>query len=746
MRINPNQLPAQDLRDQIKGRIILLIFFPLVGYVTQRFNPSQALIPESFYFKYTIINKLPAFTMILYVLAIALVPISQRIIKNTSIMSFVLIPVFFSYLAILDKRILIYGAADKPILYSNWIYFVLAGLILSVIVRSPAKQFLLPSKIGSYFFGGIAFLSISYVCTFVIFDLRHPYNGNYLNWMVVLNPIIQSSFGKTIFVDQYSQYGGYGLFFKPIFALIDPSVFKITLILSILLGVGFYLLYHISTRLFSNYFFALIILFSSLYLGLYAFALWPGEKYFQVTPIRTFFPMLMIFVVFQSLNLKPNTRLILYSAGAILGVFWNLETGLVIFAALLLQVMYLSTGVKNLIREVFLYLAYCLLSFSTLVLILNLISKDSFDIELFVRPLLIYGAGGQLLFNKTWILVFFIFGVGLITALVRRDEKSNKRFDLLFFVSFLGFGLLLYHLLRENQHDATLSICAWIIPLVVGMILNSSSYVDLRISKSLSKVKKKSSQKSAYVASKTVDAMRVIEIENSLSKTSKSFRTINKVSHEIMLSIPMFLLIFLSLCFHGIQQSTPVTSEARIWEFGDSTSGKGLYANQDEGGLQYVTISEQEAGAKSAWEIRSEFAASFKKEKISADLLVLSEFDALMYLAAKSSTPAPWANWRHSGVITIPAISDYEFEHDVVLEQLKSGEIQSVILDQYTGNMLSPFAVHTACNGCDEKLLSYIEENFTLQKSADGGPIYNYYLKTGPGWSNSMLSYWIRKQ
>lgn len=156
--------------------------------------------------------------------------------------------------------------------------------------------------------------------------------------------------------------------------------------------------------------------------------------------------MLMIFVVFQSLNLKPNSRLIVYSAGAILGVFWNLETGLVIFAALLLQVMYLSTGVKNLIREVFLYLVYCLLFFSTLVVILNLISKDSFDIELFVRPLLIYGAGGQLLFNKTWILVFFIFGVGLITALVRRDEKSNKRFDLLFFVSFFGFWIVVISL------------------------------------------------------------------------------------------------------------------------------------------------------------------------------------------------------------------------------------------------------------------------------------------------------------
>ena len=48
----------------------------------------------------------------------------------------------------------------------------------------------------------------------------------------------------------------------------------------------------------------------------------------------------------------------------------------------------------------------------------------------------------------------------------------------------------------------------------------------------------------------------------------------------------------------------------------------------------------------------------------------------------------PWANWHHSGAITIPVIFDYEFEHDVVMEQLKSGEIQKMILDQYTGNML----------------------------------------------------------
>ena len=123
----------------------------------------------------------------------------------------------------------------------------------------------------------------------------------------------------------------------------------------------------------------------------------------------------------------------------------------------------------------------------------------------------------------------------------------------------------------------------------------------------------------------------------------------------------------------------------------------------------------------------------------------MSEFDALMYISARSSTPATWADWRHSGVVTLQEPGNLVFDHDITLLQLKSGQISRVILDEYVGNMQPPFAVHTACNNCDEKLLTYIVQNFYLVKTMDGGPIYNYYLSTGPNWSNSKLTYWKRR-
>jgi hypothetical protein len=81
----------------------------------------------------------------------------------------------------------------------------------------------------------------------------------------------------------------------------------------------------------------------------------------------------------------------------------------------------------------------------------------------------------------------------------------------------------------------------------------------------------------------------------------------------------------------------------------------------------------------------------------------------------------------------------------VTLLKFQSGEINRVIIDEYVGNMQPPFAVHTACNNCDEKLLDYIKKNFDLVKSLDGGPIYNYYLASGLDWSNSTLTYWVRR-
>lgn len=685
--------------------------------------------------------------MILYAILLAILPAKSNILRRLPSPTFFLLPLLIVFLIKLDKSILIYGAADKPILYGNKVYIIFSIVIYLLWVKK-VKFLSEISNILRFLYFPLALFISGYIASFTIFDLRHPYNGNYLNWMVVLNPIIQSVYGKTIFVDQYSQYGGYGTFFKPIFMLIPPTLFSITLILSILLAVCLVSIFYISYKMFDNRLFAFIVSISTMYLEIYAFSLWPGEKYFQVTPIRVIFPILVSLLVLVSPKIQIILRIILFSFISTIAIFWNLETGLVVLIALLCQVIYISEGIRKLFIYIGLYSSSLFFFILFFIEILQFSSHKPFNLEIFVRPLFLYGAGGVLLFNKTWIIVFFVYGLGLILGWRGRNQKVKEYpyLDFLFFISILSLGLLLYHLLRENQHDATLTPNIWSFPIILGAILFISLPNRIRKMTAMKiQIGAKKLKQAEFLHNRSVEESRKSGLKSSVNFKLSFFKKIDRTFLEILWSIGFIFLMFTALCFIGIQKSTPVTSEIRIWEFGNMNSQKALYATKSDEGFRYVTISEQAKGFKSPWEIRSYFAETTQKNQVSHDLLILSEFDALMYISAKSSTPATWANWRHSGVVTLQESGKLEFEHDVTLLKLQSGEINRVIIDEYVGNMQAPFAVHTACNNCDEKLLDYIKKNFDLVNTLDGGPIYNYYLASGPNWSNSTLTYWIRR-
>lgn len=742
---SPNNLRVTN--NKFSSRTLLFLLFPVVGYVVQKYNPFYTLLPNDFYFKHLLINKMPAFSMILYAILIAILPDKSTILRRLPSATYFLLPLLIVFLIKLDKSILIYGAADKPILYGNKVYTTISIMIYFLWVKKV--NFLTEiSKILRFLFLPLALLISGYIASFTVFDLRHPYNGNYLNWMVVLNPIIQSAYGKTIFVDQYSQYGGYGIFFKPIFMVISPTLFNITLILSILLAICLISIFYISYRIFDNYLFAFIVSISTIYLGIYAFSLWPGEKYFQVTPIRIIFPILASLLVLVSSKIQIILRIFIFSATSTLAMFWNLETGLVVLIALLCQVIYISEGIRKILIYTGIYSSSCFFFILLFIEVLQFSSNKSFSLEIFVRPLLLYGAGGELLFNKTWVIVFFVYGLGLILGWRGRKQKIKEYayLDFLFFISVLSLGLLLYHLLRENQHDATLTPNIWSFPIILGTILSISMpnrIFTMKVMKIQNGVKKL--KQAQFLHNRSVDESRRPVLKSSVNFKLSFFKKIDRIFLETLWSIGFIFLIFTAFCFIGIQKSTPVTSEIRFWELGNMNSQKALYKTKlDESG-QYVTISEQAKGFKSPWQVRSDFAETTQKNQVSHDLLILSEFDALMYISAKSSTPATWANWRHSGLVSLQESGKVEFEHDVTLLKFQSGEINRVIIDEYVGNMQPPFAVHPACNNCDEKLLDYIKKNFNLVKTSNGGLIYNYYLASGPDWSDSTLTYWIRR-
>ena len=735
----------------IPAKILLLCLFPFVGYLFQTFDSELAVvIPDSLRIKYFLLNKLPAFSMILWTVLVGLIPRNSRIFKIIPDLSFLFLPILLVFIVFLNKTVLIFGAADKPILYKNLLYWSLSIGIFFLLLKLPKKFLLKQSRLLTILMSLTAGSIALYVASWTLFDIRHPYNGNYLNFMIVINPIVQSAFGKTIYVDQYSQYGGYGIFLKSFFSIFAPSVLLITLIFSTLIALCVYSFYHVAHHLFRNYAIAMVVLFSSIYLEFYAVALWPGEKYFQVTPIRMAFPVFCSVLTLYSVKFPSRLRTPLYALIAICAVFWNLETGLVVVVALLCHSLYLTKGWKDFLTTSIFYIASLAVWFAFFVLFLQLSSHKPFSIELFVRALFIYGAGGLLLWNKIWIIILLIYGAGVVVSLTARrsEESETRRYDYLFFVSIMGLGLLLYHLLRENQHDATLTVNIWSVPIVLALLLAYSPIGSRRFQK----VSVLNSANLPFLKALSKDknrklAKRMSQKKPELPPNVGILDKINNYSKQGIWLLSLFLLVFLSLCFFGIQSSTPVRDEPRIWQFGNANSNMGLYAVFDPktNGLHYVTIGEQTRGAKSPWEIRAEFANKFKEKAVSHDLLVLSEYDALMYMYAKSSTPVTWADWRHSGVIVFPNKNGFKFDHDIALAKLKSGEVKRVILDQYVGNMLPPFSVHTACYGCDQKLYAYIQKNFVMVKSDSGGSVYDYYVSTGPVWKESTLSYWVRK-
>jgi hypothetical protein len=131
---------------------------------------------------------------------------------------------------------------------------------------------------------------------------------------------------------------------------------------------------------------------------------------------------------------------------------------------------------------------------------------------------------------------------------------------------------------------------------------------------------------------------------------------------------------------YKIQGGTVVANEERIWELSDKNSKKYLYNYvNDFNQATFINVSDQVNGFKSPWQRRIEYSKTIKKSELTTDLLILSDYDSVLYGYANAQSPVSWANWRH-------AFFDWEFEE--VMEKLKTGEIQTVLVDIYPGNTL----------------------------------------------------------
>jgi hypothetical protein len=108
-------------------------------------------------------------------------------------------------------------------------------------------------------------------------------------------------------------------------------------------------------------------------------------------------------------------------------------------------------------------------------------------------------------------------------------------------------------------------------------------------------------------------------------------------------------------------------------------------------------------------------------------MLILSQWDSILYLYANAKAPVSWPNW-YIGYF------DYEFEE--VYKRLLDGSIKKVVVDEIPGALGKPFKLHAP--GLDEKILEIIESRFTLVRKVELPMAYSGYV-TG-NWAKTYIS------
>ena len=118
--------------------------------------------------------------------------------------------------------------------------------------------------------------------------IRSPFGwGDHFS--AVYHPTVQVALGRTILIDQASQYGLFPHFLAPIFALIGPGVLGFTLVMAALVAIVLAMIWAFLARGVGNRVVALIGLLAVIGNGSFIL-IEMKDVYFQYLPIRMVFP------------------------------------------------------------------------------------------------------------------------------------------------------------------------------------------------------------------------------------------------------------------------------------------------------------------------------------------------------------------------------------------------------------------------------------------------------------------------
>lgn len=324
------------------------------------------------------------------------------------------ITILFSFISILTLFIL--GLISTPtyfyilhlfmkyriIISASLLSFVLAVILIYKKDIISDKKIKIVGEIFSY----LVILTFPIIAIFSIYNLTYDFAYIY-HFNSVFHAASQVFLGKEILFDFTNIYGLYPHFLNPIFQVIGLSVFKFTIVMSLLLIISFFSLFKFLKESINNKYLAYIGYIAVAFISYFFSKPFQFiDVYFQYAPIRLLFPAISIFLSWKYFNTRvrenadfseksifsePDLRKVRSNKGGVrrlfcfdtrswkmreklnfsasstknqilyyisfflysIAILWNIDTGLVVFISWILALIYQEV-VENLsIKMVF---------------------------------------------------------------------------------------------------------------------------------------------------------------------------------------------------------------------------------------------------------------------------------------------------------------------------------------------------------------------------------------------------------
>ena len=274
------------------------------------------------------------------------------------------------------------NAISKTNLFSLAIFYsVLTYLFLLYSRSAETKRRKMIMNIISY---SIVFFM---VVDIVLYNVLHVAEQTMMKLMetnAVFYSVTQVYAGKSLLVDINDQYGLYAWFLNPVFKLVGLSTVKFSLVMGVLNGISFSCLFLGIKKLIKNDLFALIV-FLTVALWLYWQSRLPliytARYFYQYYPIRILFPSISFFliVVYQTCSIKKKKIiLVLLALSASVSVLWNLDTGVVLFGATTIALIYSAIdplSFRNTMKRTLVYSTYMLSALLCILLLFVVVTR-----------------------------------------------------------------------------------------------------------------------------------------------------------------------------------------------------------------------------------------------------------------------------------------------------------------------------------------------------------------------------------